>query len=45
MSRNVSPEICAELQDRIDQIAGGSAKQRPRLPFGVDDIDEHRRLQ
>ncbi|WCK69369.1 ImuA family protein [Agrobacterium tumefaciens] len=39
MTRNVSPEIFAELQERIDQIAGGAARQRPRLPFGVEDID------
>jgi len=39
MTRNVNPEILAELQERIDQIAGGSAKKRPTLPFGVDEID------
>lgn len=39
MSRNVSPEILAELQDRIDQIAGGSTMKRAHLPFGVEEID------
>lgn len=39
MTRNVNPEILADLQERIDQIAGGSAKKRAHLPFGVDEID------
>ena len=39
MTRNVNPEILADLQERIDQIAGGSAKKRSHMPFGVDEID------
>lgn len=39
MTRNVNPEILADIQERIDQIAGGSAKKRQTLPFGVDEID------
>jgi protein ImuA len=39
MIRNVNPELLADLQERIDQIAGGSPRKRPHLPFGVEEID------
>lgn len=31
--------MLAELQDRIDRIAGGTTRERPHLPFGVEKID------
>ncbi|NSZ10114.1 MULTISPECIES: ImuA family protein [Agrobacterium] len=39
MARIVNSQVLTELQERIDQIAGGSAKKRPCLPFGVAEID------
>lgn len=39
MARIVNSEVLADLQERIDQIAGGSAKKRTCLPFGVAEID------
>lgn len=40
MIRNLDPDILADLQARIDKIAGGSAKKRPHLPFGIGEIDD-----
>jgi protein ImuA len=31
--------VIAELQEKIDRIAGSSTKQREHLPFGVPEID------
>jgi protein ImuA len=31
--------VIAELQEKIDRIAGGNAKSRGRLPFGIPEID------
>ncbi len=32
--------LISELQDKIDKLAGGAAKHRAALPFGVPDIDQ-----
>ncbi|MGJ7040470.1 protein ImuA [Shinella sp. BE166] len=35
--------LIATLQEAIDNIAGGQARRRPRLPFGIPEIDERLR--
>lgn len=35
--------LIATLQEAIDNIAGGQARQRGRLPFGIPEIDERLR--
>lgn len=40
MSIATNRALIHELQERIDKIAGGSAKKRGTLPFGVPEIDD-----
>ncbi|TCR07289.1 ImuA family protein [Neorhizobium sp. JUb45] len=35
----INRTVIADLQERIDQIAGGAVRQRQTVPFGVPEID------
>ena len=40
MSGAANRALIHELQEKIDKIAGGSARKRTTLPFGVPEIDD-----
>lgn len=40
MSGAANRALIHELQEKIDKIAGGSARKRTKLPFGVPEIDD-----
>lgn len=40
LRRHQNTAIIAELQEQIEKIAGGHARKRRYLPFGLPEIDD-----